>query len=49
MRQYGAVSRSFTVSQDVDEKGASAKFENGVLTLELPKKVPTASKQLAIQ
>ena len=48
-RWHGAVSRSFTVSQDVDEKGAIAKFENGVLTLELPKKAPTASKQLAIQ
>lgn len=48
-RWHGAVSRSFTVAQDVDEKGAIAKFENGVLTLELPKKAPTASKQLAIQ
>jgi HSP20 family protein len=48
-RYYGAISRSFTVSQDVDDTKAKAKYENGVLTLELPKKVTTTSKQLMIQ
>lgn len=48
-RYYGAVSRAFTLAQDVDEAKATAKYENGVLTLELPKKATTASKRLAIQ
>ena len=48
-RLEGAVSRAFTVAQDVDDTKASAKYEDGVLTLELPKKATTASKQLAIQ
>jgi HSP20 family protein len=37
-RYYGAVSRSFTLPQAVDEEGAQAKYENGVLTLTLPKR-----------
>jgi HSP20 family protein len=48
-RYYGAVSRAFTLAQDVDESKATAKYENGVLTLELPKKATTAAKRLAIQ
>jgi len=45
----GSVSRSFTLAQDVDDKGASAKLENGVLRLTLPKRAGTSSKVLAIQ
>jgi len=37
-RYYGAVSRSFTVAHDVDDTRAKASYQNGVLTLELPKK-----------
>lgn len=48
-RWHGAISRAFSVSQDVDEAKAVAKFEDGVLTLELPKKETTAAKRLAIQ
>lgn len=48
-RYYGAVSRAFTLAQDVDEAKATAKYEDGVLTLELPKKATTAAKRLAIQ
>jgi HSP20 family protein len=47
-RYYGAVSRAFSLSQDVDETKAVAKYEDGVLTLELPKKTTTASKRLTI-
>jgi HSP20 family protein len=47
-RYYGSVSRSFSLTQDVDETKASAKYENGVLTLELPKKATSASKRLTI-
>jgi HSP20 family protein len=41
--------RSFTLPSEVDDAGAQAKFENGVLTLTLPKKQPPQPKQLAIQ
>lgn len=47
-RYYGAVSRAFTLTQDVDDTKAIAKYEDGVLTLELPKKATSASKRLAI-
>ena len=47
-RYYGTVSRTFSLGQDVDEAKADARYEDGVLTLELPKKASTASKKLAI-
>ena len=47
-RTQGAVSRSFSLSQDVDAAGAEAKYENGVLTLTLPKKASTQVRQLAV-
>lgn len=48
-RYYGAISRAFTLAQDVDEAKATAKCENGVLTLVLPKKATSTAKKLAIQ
>ena len=48
-RYYGSVSRAFTLAQDLDEAKAVAKFDNGVLTLELPKKATSASKRLTVQ
>jgi len=37
-RYFGAVSRSFQLPQDIDQTQAKAKYDNGVLTLTLPKK-----------
>ena len=37
-RYFGAVSRSFQLPQDIDQSESRAKYENGVLTLTLPKK-----------
>jgi len=48
-RYYGKVYRSFSLGQDVDEAGAKAKFDKGVLELVLPKKAATAAKKLAIE
>lgn len=48
-RYYGSASRAFTLAQDVDEAKATAKCENGVLTLVLPKKTTSTSKKLTIQ
>ncbi|MDM7457231.1 MAG: Hsp20/alpha crystallin family protein [Tepidimonas sp.] len=48
-RYYGAVSRSFALPSDVDESSASAKYDNGVLTLTLPKKAAVAGKRIRIE
>ncbi|USX16250.1 Hsp20/alpha crystallin family protein [Oxalobacteraceae bacterium OTU3CAMAD1] len=48
-RYHGQLHRSFTLPQEVDDDQAGARYENGVLTLTLPKKVGTGGKQLAIQ
>jgi len=48
-RYHGTVARSFTLSQDVDETKAEAKYSDGVLELTLPKKATTAGKTLSIQ
>ena len=47
-RYYGAVARSFTLPQAVDEEGAQAKYENGVLTLTLPKRGNTRMRKIAV-
>ena len=38
-RYFGAVSRSFQLPMDIDQTQAKAKYDNGVLTLTLPKKL----------
>lgn len=48
-RYYGAVSRSFQLPQDVDNAAAKAKYDNGLLTLTLPKKSNPAGKRLVIE
>jgi len=48
-RYFGKVSRSFQLGQDIDEDKSSAKFNDGVLELTLPKKSAAAAKRLAIQ
>lgn len=48
-RYYGKVSRTFTLGQDVDQDNASAKCENGVLELTLPKRAATTQKKLTVQ
>ena len=48
-RYYGTISRTFSLGHDVDEAGAKAKYADGVLMLELPKKATSAGKKIAIQ
>lgn len=48
-RYYGKVYRSFALAQEVDENGAEAKYDAGVLELRLPKKAATAAKKITIQ
>ena len=47
-RYYGKVSRAFTVAQDVDEGASTAKYNDGLLELTLPKKAAAMSKRLTI-
>ncbi len=47
-RYYGSVARTFSLGSEMDESKAVAKFDNGVLTLTLPKKTAPASKRLTI-
>jgi HSP20 family protein len=48
---YSSFKRSFTLHDKIDASGIEAKYVNGVLTLNLPKKVEVkqASKQISIQ
>ena len=47
-RYFGAVSRSFQLPQDIDQSESRAKYDNGVLTLTLPKKLGGKTQRLAI-
>ncbi|MEW6118862.1 MAG: Hsp20/alpha crystallin family protein [Pseudomonadota bacterium] len=47
-RYFGRVSRSFALEHEVDESAASAKYQDGVLELTLPKKLATAAKRLNV-
>ena len=47
-RYFGKVSRSFQLGQEIDEARASAKFNDGVLELALPKKAEAQAKRLTI-
>jgi HSP20 family protein len=48
-RYYGTVSRTFSLADDVDDSKAEAKYADGVLTLQLPKKTTTASRKVTVQ
>jgi HSP20 family protein len=48
-RYYGALYRSFSLGQDVDQAGATAKYSDGILQLTLPKKATSIAKKLAVQ
>ena len=48
-RYYGAMTRSFTLATEVDEKTATAKYSDGVLELTLPKKPGGTTRRLQVQ
>ncbi len=48
-RYFGKVSRSFQLGQEIDEAAASAKFNDGVLELHLPKKAEVQARRLTIE
>ena len=48
-RYWGNISRTFSLAQDVDDTKVIAKYTDGVLTLELPKKASPESKKISVQ
>ncbi|MDO9220714.1 MAG: Hsp20/alpha crystallin family protein [Thiobacillus sp.] len=48
-RYFGRVSRSFALEHEVDEATASARYQDGVLELVLPKKTAASARRLNIQ
>lgn len=48
-RRYGFMSRMFTLGQEIDRAGATAKYLDGVLTLTLPKKASAHAEPLVVQ
>ncbi len=47
--QQGFASRSFSLGSALDETKANAKYENGILSLTLPKKAQTSTRRLEVQ
>lgn len=48
-RYYGKVFRTVSLGSDVDDSQSKAKYSDGVLELELPKKAASEVKKLTIQ
>ncbi len=48
-RYFGSVSRSFQLPADVDSDKSEAKYENGILKLDLPKLQGNTSKKLSVK
>jgi HSP20 family protein len=47
-RYSGMISRTFSLASDIDEATASAQYQDGVLTLTLPKKQGSPQKRLQV-
>lgn len=46
---YGSYTRSFSLPASVDDRKIDAKFENGVLTITVPKTETSEAKRIAVQ
>lgn len=47
-RSYGSFSRSFTLPHEVDAEGVKASFQDGVLTVSVPKKEQAKPRKILI-
>lgn len=47
-RSYGQVSRMFTVAHEIDDAGATAKYQDGILELTLPKRGSGGGKTISV-
>ena len=48
-RVYGSFTRSFALSDEVSREEIDAKFENGVLSLKLPKRPAAKKREIAVK
>ncbi len=48
-RYFGKVSRSFTLGHEIDDASVVAKYANGVLELQMPKRTLAKTRRIAIQ
>ncbi|MCX7256664.1 MAG: Hsp20/alpha crystallin family protein [Polaromonas sp.] len=48
-RHWGSISRTFSLAHDIDDTKVQAKYADGVLTLELPKKNTSTLKKVTVQ
>lgn len=48
-RYYGEVSRSFQLPSDLDESASKARYDNGILTLNLARKQKQAGQRMTIE
>jgi len=48
-RYYGNISRTFSLAADVDDSKAEARYADGVLTLQLPKKASPSTRKVTVQ
>jgi HSP20 family protein len=48
-RYYGTISRTFSLAQDIDDGKVQAKYADGVLNLELPKKAAADARKITVQ
>jgi HSP20 family protein len=48
-RRYGKFSRSFVLPRDVDPEGIEARFENGVLTVAIPKSEKAGRQRIEVR
>jgi len=48
-RYYGSISRSFVLASELDSSGCQASYQNGVLSLTIPKKSVASVKKISIQ
>lgn len=48
-RYYGSVERSFQLPSEIDASQSKARYDDGVLTLTLPKKIDSSAQRLTIE
>lgn len=48
-RRYGQFSRSFVLPRDVDQEGIQASFENGILTVVIPKSERARRRRIEVK
>lgn len=48
-RNHGAICRTFSMADDIDDSQVKASYVDGVLQLELPKKASSPAKRISIQ